>query len=120
MSEKKFLMGNEALGRAARAAGAKAFYGYPITPTSEVMQFWAGEAASEKGKQDGLVFLQAEDEIAAGFMLIGGVLAGLRSFTASAGPGHVLLQDGLFLGERARFSDRLFSVQHPRSVRLRN
>ena len=111
MSEKKFLMGNEALGRAARAAGAKAFYGYPITPTSEVMQFWAGEAASEKGKQDGLVFLQAEDEIAAGFMLIGGVLAGLRSFTASAGPGHVLLQDGLSMAEAMRLPVVLYANQ---------
>ncbi len=102
MAEKKFLMGNEALGRAARAAGAKAFYGYPITPSSEIMHFWAGEFTTEQGKKDGLVFLQAEDEIAAGFMLVGGVLAGLKSFTASAGPGHVLLQDAFSMAEAMR------------------
>lgn len=102
MSEKKFLMGNEALGRAARAAGAKAMYGYPITPTSEILQFWAGEACHEQGKKDGLVFLQTEDEIAASFMLIGGVLAGVRSFTATGGPGHVLMQDGFSMAEAMR------------------
>ena len=103
MAEKKFIIGNEALGRAARAAGARAFYGYPITPTSEIAHFWAKEACSEAGKKDNLVFLQAEDEIAAGFMLIGGVLAGTRSFTATAGPGHILMQDAFAMAEAMRF-----------------
>jgi 2-oxoglutarate ferredoxin oxidoreductase subunit alpha len=102
MAEKKFLMGNEALGRAARAAGAVAMYGYPITPTSEVLHFWSKEACSEKGKKDGLIFLQAEDETGAGFMLIGGVLAGVRSFTATGGPGHVLFQDAFSMAEAMR------------------
>jgi 2-oxoglutarate ferredoxin oxidoreductase subunit alpha len=102
MAEKKFLMGNEALGRAARAAGARAMYGYPITPTSEVLHFWAKEACSEQGKKDDLIFLQAEDETAAGFMLLGGVLAGTRSFTATAGPGHVLFQDAFSMAEAMR------------------
>ena len=102
MSEKKFLMGNEALGRAARAAGARAMYGYPITPSSEVLHFWAGEAASEQGKKDNLVFLQAEDEGSAGFMVIGGVLAGTRSFTATAGPGNVIMQDAFSMAEAMR------------------
>jgi len=102
MSEKKFLMGNEALGRAALAAGAKALYGYPITPTSEVLHFWSKEAGSEKGKKDGLIFLQAEDEIGASFMMIGAVLAGVRSFTATGGPGHVLMQDAFSMAEAMR------------------
>jgi 2-oxoglutarate ferredoxin oxidoreductase subunit alpha len=102
MSEKKFLMGNEALGRAARAAGAKALYGYPITPTSEVLHFWSNEACHEQGKKDGLIFLQAEDEIGASFMLIGGVMAGIRAFTATGGPGHVLMQDAFSMAEAMR------------------
>lgn len=102
MSEKAFLMGNEALGRAARAAGAKAMFGYPITPSTEIMHFWAGEAVTEQGKKDGLIFLQAEDEIAAGFMLAGSVLVGTRAFTATAGPGHVIMQDALSMAEAMR------------------
>lgn len=102
MAEKKFLMGNEALGRAALAAGAKALYGYPITPTSEVLHFWSKEACGPRGKQDGLIFLQAEDEIGASFMLVGGVLAGIRAFTATAGPGHVLMQDAFSMAEAMR------------------
>ncbi|HTM68449.1 MAG TPA: transketolase C-terminal domain-containing protein [Candidatus Binatia bacterium] len=102
MAEKKFLMGNEALGRAALAAGAKAMYGYPITPTSEVLHFWSKEACQDAGKKKGLIFLQAEDEIGASFMLIGGVLAGVRSFTATGGPGHVLMQDAFSMAEAMR------------------
>ena len=97
------MKGNEAVCRGAVAAGCKAFFGYPITPSSEIMHFWAGEASSEQGKKDGLVFLQAEDEVAAGFMVIGGVLAGMKTFTASAGPGNVLLQDGFSMAEAMRF-----------------
>ena len=96
-------MGNEILGRAARAAKARAFYGYPITPSSEIIHFWAKETCSEQGKKDDLIFLQGEDEIGAGFMLIGGVLAGTRSFTATAGPGHILMQDSMAMAEAMRF-----------------
>lgn len=102
MAEKKFLMGNEALGRAALAAGATAMYGYPITPTSEILHFWSKEACGDAGKKKGLIFLQAEDETAASFMLIGGVMAGARSFTATGGPGHVLMQDGFSMAEAMR------------------
>lgn len=102
MAEKMFLMGNEALGRAARVVGATALFGYPITPSSEILQFWAGEACSEEGKKDGLTFLQAEDEIGASFMLVGSVLAGARAFTATGGPGHVLMQDAFSMAEAMR------------------
>jgi 2-oxoglutarate ferredoxin oxidoreductase subunit alpha len=102
MAQKEFLAGNEILGRASRAAGATAFYGYPITPSSEIAHYWAAQACSEQGKKDGLVFLQGEDEISAGFQLIGGVLAGVKSLTASAGPGHVLHQDALSMAEAMR------------------
>lgn len=102
MAEKQFLMGNEVLARAARAAGATAMYGYPITPGSEILLWWAKEAGSEHGKKDGLVFVQAEDEIGASFMLAGSVLAGTRSFTVTAGPGNILMQDAFSMCEAMR------------------
>jgi 2-oxoglutarate ferredoxin oxidoreductase subunit alpha len=102
MSEKLFLMGNEVLAKAARAAGATAMYGYPITPGSEILLWWAKEAGTEKGKKDNLVFVQAEDEIGASFMLTGSVLAGAKSFTATAGPGNILMQDAFSMCEAMR------------------
>ncbi len=111
MAEKKFLMGNEVLGMAARAAGARAMFGYPITPSTEIMHYWAKEAVSEQGKKDGLVFCQAEDEIASGFMLIGSVLRGTRAFTATAGPGHVLMQDAVAMAEALRLPVVLYIMQ---------
>ncbi len=104
-------MGNEVAGRAARAAGADAMYGYPITPASEIMHFWADEHCSDQGQKDGLVFQQAEDEIAAGFMLIGGVLAGRRAFTATAGPGHILMQDAFAMAEAMRIPTVAYIMQ---------
>ncbi len=95
-------MGNEILALAARAAGATGMYGYPITPGSEILLWWAREAGSEKGKKEGLVFVQAEDEIGASFMMLGAVLSGKKSFTATAGPGNVLMQDAFSMCEAMR------------------
>jgi 2-oxoglutarate ferredoxin oxidoreductase subunit alpha len=111
MAEKFFLMGNEIIGRAARAAQADAMYGYPITPASEILHYWAAEACHEPGHSEGLVFQQAEDEISAGFMLLGGVLAGRRAFTATAGPGHVLMQDAFSMAEAMRLPVVAFIMQ---------
>lgn len=83
---------------AAEAAGAEAFYGYPITPTTEILTGWAKLAASEKN----LIFLQTEDEPAAGFGVIGSALAGKKSWTATAGVGHILMQDPLSMAEAMR------------------
>ncbi len=102
MAEKRFLMGNEVLALAARAAGATGMYGYPITPGSEVLLWWAKETGTEQGKKDGLVFVQAEDEIGASFMLLGSVLSGKKSFTVTAGPGNVLMQDAFSMCEAMR------------------
>jgi 2-oxoglutarate/2-oxoacid ferredoxin oxidoreductase subunit alpha len=99
---KQFLMGDEVLARAARAAGALGMYGYPITPGSEILMWWAKEAGSERGKKDGLVFVQAEDEIGASFMLLGAVMAGQKAFTVTAGPGNVLMQDAFSMCEAMR------------------
>ena len=81
--------GNEAIVKAAVLAGARAFYGYPITPASEI-----AEAAALYFPQAGGVFLQAESEVAAINMLYGGASAGIRAMTASSGPGISLMQEG--------------------------
>jgi len=82
--------GNEAIVKAAVLAGARAFYGYPITPASEI-----AEAAALYFPQAGGVFLQAESEVASVNMLYGSASAGVRSMTASSGPGISLMQEGL-------------------------
>lgn len=92
---KEFLIGNEIVIKAALAAGAEAFFGYPITPATEVMSEWA----KEQVKNNKLIFLQAEDEMAAGFMVIGACLVGRKAFTCTAGVGNVLLQDPLSMAE---------------------
>jgi 2-oxoglutarate ferredoxin oxidoreductase subunit alpha len=93
--------------KAALAAGAEAFYGYPITPTTEILTIWAQKAATD----DKLIFLQTEDEPAAGFGVIGSALAGRKSWTATAGIGHVLMQDPLMAAEAMRIPFVLYIGQ---------
>lgn len=87
---KKLMKGNEALMKSAILAGCRAFYGYPITPASEIT-----EAAALYLPQCGGVFLQAESEVAAVNMLYGASSAGIRCMTASSGPGISLMQEGI-------------------------
>ena len=82
--------GNEAVVKAAVLAGARAYYGYPITPASEI-----AEAAALYFPQAGGVFLQAESEVASINMMYGSAAAGVRSMSASSGPGISLMQEGL-------------------------
>ena len=96
---KDFLMGAEIQVKGALAAGAEIFYGYPITPTTDVMHYWVEEAEKSNGK---LKFLQTEDEIAAGFHLIGAVLSGKKAFTTTSGPGNILMQDAFSMAEAMR------------------
>lgn len=98
MSQKMFITGNEAVVMACIDAGAVLMCGYPITPATEILQLWAEEA--EKNKN--LNIIQAEDEISAGFNVIGSLLAGKIAFTATAGPGHILMQDPLAMAEAMR------------------
>ncbi len=97
-NSKKLITGNEVVLQGALAAGADFFAGYPITPTTEVLSGWANAAAKDKS----LTFLQMEDEIASGFAVIGALLAGKKAWTATAGMGHVLMQDPLSLAESYR------------------
>jgi len=87
---KQLMKGNEAIVKSAILAGCRAFYGYPITPASEIT-----EAAALYMPQTGGVFLQAESEVAAINMLYGASSAGVRSMTASSGPGISLMQEGI-------------------------
>lgn len=97
-TKKYFLTGNEIIVQAALDAGATMFAGYPITPTTEILTGWAGKAALDKD----LSFLQTEDETSAGFTVIGGVLAGKKAWTATAGVGNVLMQDPMSMAEAMR------------------
>jgi 2-oxoisovalerate ferredoxin oxidoreductase alpha subunit len=87
---KQLMKGNEAIVRSAILAGCRGFYGYPITPASEIT-----EAAALYLPQVGGVFLQAESEVAAINMLYGVAAAGVRVMTSSSGPGISLMQEGM-------------------------
>jgi 2-oxoisovalerate ferredoxin oxidoreductase alpha subunit len=82
--------GNVAVMKGAVLAGCRAFYGYPITPASEIT-----EAAALYLPQVGGTFLQAESEVAAINMVYGAAAAGVRVMTASSGPGLSLMQEGI-------------------------
>ena len=82
--------GNVAVMKGAILAGCRAYYGYPITPASEI-----AEAAALFLPQVGGVFLQAESEVAAINMVYGAASAGERAMTASSGPGVSLMQEGI-------------------------
>jgi len=82
--------GNVAVVKGAILAGCRAYYGYPITPASEI-----AEAAALYLPQVGGTFLQAESEVAAINMVYGAAAAGIRVMTASSGPGLSLMQEGI-------------------------
>lgn len=87
---KVLMKGNEAIGAAAIKAGCRYFFGYPITPQSELPEYMS-KALPEAGG----VFLQAESEIAAINMVYGAAGAGVRVMTSSSSPGISLKQEGI-------------------------
>ncbi|MDH7515955.1 MAG: 3-methyl-2-oxobutanoate dehydrogenase subunit VorB [Bacteroidota bacterium] len=91
MGELRLMKGNEALAEAAIRAGMDAYFGYPITPQSEVLEYLSREAY----KRTGATILQAESEVAAINMLYGAGGAGGRAMTTSSSPGISLMQEGL-------------------------
>jgi pyruvate/2-oxoacid:ferredoxin oxidoreductase alpha subunit len=82
--------GNVAVVKAAIMAGCRAFYGYPITPASEIAEY-----AALLIPQAGGTFVQAESEVSAINMVYGAAAAGERVMTASSGPGMSLMQEGM-------------------------
>ena len=90
MAEKKLMKGNEALAEAAIRAGCRCFFGYPITPQTEVAAYMA-----KRMPQIGGVYLQSESEIAAVNMVMGAAAAGVRAMTSSSSPGISLKAEGI-------------------------
>ena len=92
MSELKLMKGNEALAEAAIRAGVDAYFGYPITPQSEVIEHLMAERPEER---TGMVVLQAESEIAAINMVYGAASTGKKVMTSSSSPGISLKLEGI-------------------------
>ena len=90
--ELKLMKGNEAIAEAAIRAGTDAYFGYPITPQSEVLEYLMAEKPEER---TGMVVLQAESELGAINMVYGAASAGKRVMTSSSSPGISLFQEGL-------------------------
>ena len=90
MGEKVLMKGNEAIGEAAIRANCMAFFGYPITPQTEVAAFM-----SRRMHKIGRVFLQAESEVAAINMVYGAAGSGVRCMTSSSSPGISLMSEGI-------------------------
>ena len=87
---KVLMKGNEAIGEAAIRAGCVHFFGYPITPQSEVPEYLARRLPEVGGK-----FIQAESEVAASNMIYGAAGVGVRVLTTSSSPGISLMADGI-------------------------
>ena len=86
----KLIQGNEACAMGALAAGCRFFAGYPITPSSEIAEILSRELPKVGGK-----FIQMEDELASIAAIIGASVGGLKSLTATSGPGFSLMQENL-------------------------
>lgn len=89
--ELKLMKGNEAMAEAAIRAGADAYFGYPITPQSEVLEYLTKEAYNRTG----MVILQAESEVASINMVYGAAGTGKKIMTSSSSPGISLMQEGI-------------------------
>ena len=92
MGEIRLMKGNEAIAEAAIRAGCDAYFGYPITPQSEIIEYLASQ---EPHKRTGMVLLQAESELGAINMVYGAAGTGKKAMTSSSSPGISLMQEGL-------------------------
>ncbi len=92
MKELRLMKGNEAMAEAAIRAGADAYFGYPITPQSEVIEYLMRENPADR---TGMQVLQAESEVAAINMVYGAAGCGKRAMTSSSSPGISLKMEGI-------------------------
>jgi 2-oxoglutarate ferredoxin oxidoreductase subunit alpha len=92
MEDIRLMKGNEAVAEAAIRAGADAYFGYPITPQSEVMEYLTAERTEER---TGMIVLQAESEVGAINMVYGAAAAGKKAIITSSSPGVSLMQEGI-------------------------
>ncbi len=106
----KLMQGNEACVEGAIAAGMKFYAGYPITPSTEIAELSAEILPRIGGK-----FIQMEDEIASISAIIGASLTGMKSMTATSGPGFSLKQEGIGYGIIAEVPCVIVNVQRGRS-----
>ena len=90
MAEKVLMKGNEALAEAAICAGCHHFFGYPITPQTELAAYMA-----KKMPKIGGTYLQAESELASINMVLGAAAAGVRTMTSTSSPGLSLMTEGI-------------------------
>lgn len=88
--KQRLIQGNEACAHAALYAGCNFYAGYPITPSSEIM-----EILSHEMPRQGRTFIQLEDEIASISAIIGAAWGGAKTLTATSGPGFSLMQEGI-------------------------
>ena len=102
----RLMQGNEAIALGAIAAGCRFYAGYPITPSTEVAEVMARELPRVGGK-----FIQMEDEIASMAAIIGGSVGGLKSMTATSGPGFSLMQENLGYAAMAEIPCVIVNVQ---------
>lgn len=91
--EIRLMKGNEAIAEAAIRSGVDAYFGYPITPQSEIIEYLAAE--DPFNKRSGMVVLQAESELAAINMVYGAAACGKKAMTSSASPGMSLKQEAI-------------------------
>lgn len=110
MAEKEVVLmkGNEAIAHAAIRCGCDGYFGYPITPQSEVLETLALEKPWET---TGMVVLQAESEVASINMVYGAGAAGKRSMTSSSSPGVALMQEGIAYMAGAEIPGLIVNVQ---------
>jgi 2-oxoglutarate ferredoxin oxidoreductase subunit alpha len=104
---RKLTQGNEAVFRGAIAAGADYYAGYPISPSTEILNIASGWAAEHPEFR----FLQAEDEIASANAVIGASLAGAKAFTATSGPGFSLMQEAIGYAQKVGVPSVFVNVQ---------
>ena len=102
----RFLQGNEACVEGALYAGVRFFGGYPITPSTEVAEAMARHLPSLGG-----IFIQMEDELASMCAILGASLTGLKSMTATSGPGFSLMQEAIGYGVMAEIPCVIVNVQ---------
>lgn len=106
--EVTLMKGNEAIAHAAIRCGADGYFGYPITPQSEVLETLA---ELKPWETTGMVVLQAESEVASINMIYGGAGAGKRVFTSSSSPGVALMQEGISYMAGAELPGVIVNVQ---------
>lgn len=105
-SEKVMLSGNLAIGRAAIDAGLKLYFGYPITPATPIMEYLAVKLPEKGGR-----VVQMEDEISSIGAVLGSFYAGVRSMTATSGPGFALMTELITHGVMAEIPAVILNAQ---------